>query len=400
MAGRGYTANERRVLALTGVAHFATHFYELMYPTLAVALISETQLPLERVLGWSFAGYLLFGLGAFPAGLLTDRLGARPMLIGGLLAMGGAALAASWVSPGPTLALLLAVIGLGASVYHPAGMSLISHTVAARGRALGINGICGNLGIALTPVATATLAHAVGWRYAYLIVGATTCAVALACARVTIDEATIPQHGAVAADRSRDGNGVFFLVLCFTAAMAGISYRANTLAQPAYFAARVSLLDYGAVTSLVYLVGIGGQYAGGIWADRHDLRWLYLGFHALSIPALLLMSRSHELVLLAAAGWFVFFSLGMQPIENSLFARFTPPRWRATGYGIKFVLTFGVGSLAVPLVRWVTAGGEPRDVFLWAAGIVALLVAGVAVLIRLSAGQSIRHARLVEEAVA
>src|SRR2546428_808211 len=143
-----YSANERRVLAVTGVAHLSTHFFELMFPTLAVALAQQADLPLAQVLGWIFVGYLLFGLGALPAGLLTDRIGGKRVLVGGMLGMGVAALTAGFVSPGPSLAALLAVIGLCASVHHPAGMSLISHTIAARGRALGLNGIFGNVGIA------------------------------------------------------------------------------------------------------------------------------------------------------------------------------------------------------------------------------------------------------------
>ena len=63
------------------------------------------------------------------------------------------------------------------------------------------------------------------------------------------------------------------------------------------------------------------------------------------------------LPLVGSAAAFVFFSLGMQPIENSLFARYAPPHRRATVYGLKFVCTFGVGSLAVWLVRW---AGRPR----------------------------------------
>ena len=97
-------------------------------------------------------------------------------------------------------------------------------------------------------------------------------------------------------------------------------------------------IGFGAATSLAYLFGIAGQYVGGVLADRHDLRRLYLAFHALSLPALLLMTALSGLPLVGGAALFVFFSLGMQPIENSLFAHYTPARWRATAYGLKFVL--------------------------------------------------------------
>jgi hypothetical protein len=80
--------------------------------------------------------------------------------------------------------------------------------------------------------------------------------------------------------------------------LGGNSYRGNTLGQPSYFAAEVSFMDFGAATSLVYLVGILGQYAGGVAADRWNLSWAYLAFQAASLPALLLIGVMNELPLL------------------------------------------------------------------------------------------------------
>ncbi len=37
----------------------------------------------------------------------------------------------------------------------------------------------------------------------------------------------------------------------------------------------------------------------------------------------------------------------MQPIENTLVARFVPKRFHHSAFGAKFILTFGVGALAV-----------------------------------------------------
>ncbi|MBI4514738.1 MAG: MFS transporter [Deltaproteobacteria bacterium] len=381
--------NEGRVLLLTGLSHFTTHFFELMFPTLAVVLAREVQLPLAEVLGWSFAGYLLFGLGALPAGVLADRFGARRVLLLGLAGMGVSALAAAESAPGRSLALCLASLGLFASFYHPAGMSLISHTIAARGRALGINGICGNLGIALTPVLTAALVERFGTRQAFALAGFAACTLAVGLSFLPIRER--PDSLAMPVPAAGRSRWLLFALLCAAAMLAGISYRGNTLVQPAYFAEQVSQLHFGAVTSLVYLVGIAGQYAGGVLADRYDLRWLYLGFHAASLPLLVLMAGASDAALVGLAALFVFFSLGMQPIENSLFARFSPARWRATGYGVKFVLTFGVGSTAVQLVQWANAGGDLGTVFLYLAAVVALLVGVILLFVGVSAGEAMHN---------
>ena len=64
-----------------------------------------------------------------------------------------------------------------------------------------------------------------------------------------------------------------------------------------------------------------------------------------------------------------------------MFAAFTPDRWRTSGYGVKFVFTFGVGSTAVWLVAWVDGTLGLSRVFGALAIVVALLVAAAGVLI-------------------
>ena len=159
------------MLLLTGVAHFGCHLAMLIFPTAAIALALEEGLALETVLGWSFAGYFIFGLGAFPVGLITDRLRARWVVRTGVLGIGPAMMLVALSAPGASLAIALAGVGAFASLYHPAGMSLISRTVRHRGKALGINGICGNIGIASAPVLTEWLSLNWGWRGAYAVIG-------------------------------------------------------------------------------------------------------------------------------------------------------------------------------------------------------------------------------------
>jgi MFS family permease len=392
MRDTGLPTNERNVVLLTGAGHFSTHFFELMYPTLAVSLAQETGIPIAEVLGWSFLGYLLFGLGALPFGLLGDRVGARLLIITGIAGMGVFAIAAGESSHGPALTFCLAGMGLFASAYHPVGMSLISRTVARRGRALAINGIFGNVAIALTPIVTASLCESIGWRGAYATVGYGACVLAVLCAFVPIDERAVVETTSLAdAEPSQFRPVHLFVVLLVASALAGISYRGNTVIQPAYFEQRVSLFSFGATTSLVYLIGIGGQYLGGVLADKRDLRWLYFAFHAISLPALLAMVALSGVPLIAAAMVFVFFSLGMQPIENSLLAHVTPLRWRSTAYGLKFVLTFGVGSFAVWLVDWAQRRHDLAFAVLCLAGIVAVLLATIGLFLSMSAGREFRN---------
>lgn len=370
-----FNANERHTLNLTAVGHFGAHFAMLLFPTLAVLIAREEGIALEVVLGWSFLGYLIFGLGALPVGFLTDHTRAAWVVRVGVLGTGVAVMLVATAPVGPALSWHLALVGVFASLYHPAGLGLISRTIEARGTALGINGIFGNIGIAAAPLGAQLAAGVWGWRGAYLVLGAFLLVMGLAVSFLPIDEQA---PGASTRDDGHHESSErirLFFVLLVAMTLGGLSYRANTVAQPAYFAANVTWIGHGVATSLVYALGTLGQYVGGRLADRHDLRYLYLAFHALSLPLVLAMAAASGLPLLAAAGLFVFFSLGMQPIENSLVARFTPDRWRSTGFGLKFSVVFGIGALSVPGVRAFMQEFGLASVFVGVGAVVTLIVA-------------------------
>ncbi len=386
---RAFTTDERRIVHFTGFAHAATHFVELVYPTLAISIAADTGLSLADVLAWSFTGYLLFGVGSLPAGVAADRFGSRRVILAGLCGAGVSALVASFVAPGWPLALCLAGLGASASCYHPAGTGLLSRAVRARGRALGINGIYGNVGIAMAPLTTATLAGLFGWRSTLGLTGGVLLAATLLLSRLRLDEparADVVDTPSPTPDAPEDPepdsrHGIApFVVICITAALGGFAYRANTLAQPALFAEQINFVSYGVAASFAMLIGVAGQYLGGVIADARDLRAGYLVFHLLSLPALIGVSLLSGAPLLVTSSLYVLFALGMQPIENSLFASVTPERWRSTAYGLKFVLTFGLGSSAVFMVRAVAESSGWASVYTVLIGVVVTLIGFIGLL--------------------
>ena len=377
-----FSPSEINTLKLTGVGHFGCHFAMLVFPTAAVPMAHETGVPIATVLGWSFWGYFLFGAGALPVGFLTDRTRAKWVVRAGVLGIGPAMMLVSLAEPGVSLVLALALVGILASFYHPAGMSLISRTIRLRGSALGINGISGNLGIAGAPFLTAWVANEWGWRTAYLTLGALLLLLGLA---VTLQKIEEPKAGTVKRDEHQHMPWErlrLFLILMSAMTMAGLTYRAVTVAQPAYFEEQVHWISYGTATSLVFLMGTVGHFVGGRLADRCDLRIIYLIFHGASLPFIIWMSAASGSLLLGVTTVFLFFSLGMQPIENSLVARFTPDRWRSTGYGFKFTVTFSIGALSVWGIEKIIEHTSISMVFL-AGGITVLLTVLFATLILL-----------------
>ena len=403
--------NENKIITFSCVAHFLTHFYELIFPALAIPLMISLKMDLADVLKLSFLMYLLFGLGALPWGIISDRYGNRKSLIVFFFGSGMGALMTSFSHSEISIVLSLATIGFFASIYHPAGMGLISLGIKNRGMALGINGVAGNLGLVSAPFAAGILNWLVGWEMTYLLIGIFSILWGIIILLVDIDET--PIHKETAGNDSASGNNnnyiKYFVILCVIMTIAGLAYRANSIVLPAYLEFKAGFLwDFfknihfsnlegtktmaaTLLTSTVYMVGIFGQLVGGKLADKYDLRWMYLMFHGLSLPFVILMGVFNQQLLVASAAVYIFFSLGMQPIENSLVAKFTPNKWRSTGYGIKFILVFGVGSLAVYLVGWIKDAWNLGTVYFFAGGAIVVLVILIIYLIWTSRGTACRN---------
>jgi MFS family permease len=406
------TANEKKIIVTTGVAHFFTHFYELIFPALAIPLMTSLDMSLTEVLKLSFLMYLLYGLGALPWGIASDRFGNRTTLIIFFFGTALGAFLTALSHSSTTMMLSLAVIGFFASAYHPAGMGLISLGVRNRGMALGINGVAGNIGLVSAPFVAGLMNWLVGWKMLYVIIGSLSLLWGILMFLIPLDEKEI--HADVTTGQANSTNNhsfiKYFFLLCVIMTLSGLVYRTNSLVLPAYLEFKAHFLwnffqtihlhnlegtktmAATLLASAVYFVGIFGQLAGGKAADKFDLRWMYFTFQGLSIPFIIVMSFVSEELLIISAALYIFFALGMQPIENSLVAKFTPTRWRSTAYGIKFILTFGVGALAVYPVGWIKDTWNLAAVYLFAAGVITLLVSLIAVLAWISRHLPCRNA--------
>ncbi len=384
---------EKKILLLTSPCHFLTHMFILVFPAATIPVMESLSMPLEEVVRLSFLMYLCYGIGALPAGYVADRWQAKKLLVTGAFMMGLGLTLTGIVQTPRLMSASLTVVGLGASIYHPAGLALISRTVKRRGHALAINGVFGNLGIASAPFLTGLLTWGFSWQTAFIVLGVGGTIAGFLLSLIHVDETPNPVH------KDAEGEGgaymKYFLILCIALVMGGLTYRGNTVILPAYLELKTTffrnLLDAisyiktqgtgtlaaTVLTSFVFLMGIFGQMFGGKLADRYDLRYAYLGVHAASVPFLLAMAWTTDYILAVCAAVYVFFSLGMQPIENSLIAALTPARWRSVSFAIKFVLVFGVGSIAVYLVGMVKTAYSLEAVYVFLAIVAIMLVLSI-----------------------
>jgi len=406
-------SNERRILTFTSIGHFFTHFTMLLFPPLVTTIARDLGMELDEAFSISFLMYLLYGVCAIPWGFLADRWNPRFALALGIILAGIGLIGAGLSRNALTLSISLAVAGVGNSAYHPTGLALLSKGMRLRGRGLGLNGIFGNLGIALSPFFAGVLGWIVGWKMTFVFFGV----VGILGGFLAL---VVPFSISRLEDRQR-GEGVsgqnalvLFLILCMVVVFAGLMYRSFTLVLPSWLEFRftgdfdrirrlfddldeastgmgVTGLMAALATGLAMIVGMLGQLAGGRIADRMDLRRAYLLFFSLALPFLLLARLVSGWASLPLIGMFAFFALGLQPIENSLYSMLIPAKWRSSGFGIKFTLGFGVGSFAVANI----AKFEPRigldGIVSLVIGFLLLTIAASLVLLFTSRGAVIRH---------
>lgn len=349
----------RTALLFANVAHFYSHVMMLVYPTVVIALEVAFERPYGELLSLSFVGFVLYGIAALPAGWLGDRWSAPAMLAVFFLGTGAAAIAAGLATGPLGIVVALGAIGLFSSIYHPVGTAWVVANAAgtSRGKALGINGVFGTVGIACAPLIAGGLTALLGWRFAFFVPGAACIATGIAflfvIRRMSADSGAQKNAEDVDIPRSQAVRGL--AVLCITVLCVGLLAQAHTVVLPKVFAVRApaivdwaGLIGAGGLASVALAIGAMGQLAGGWLADRYRLTLIYPAIYIVMIPVALLSAGLSGLPLVGAAGAIMFLITASLPTENSLVARYCPSQWRASAYGAKFVLGLGVSSLAIP----------------------------------------------------
>lgn len=168
-----FLRRDTRVNGLIGAGHFLSHFYSLCLPPLFIAWQSAFHVSYAE-LGLSVALMAAASaLAQVPVGILVDRYGARPFLVGGSLLMGLSVTAMGLATAFWQIVLLAMLSGIGNSVFHPADYAILSGSISRDrlGRSFAFHTFVGYVGFAAAPPATAGLMLLVGWREALVLIG-------------------------------------------------------------------------------------------------------------------------------------------------------------------------------------------------------------------------------------
>ena len=329
-----------------------------------------------------------YGLGALPGGMIYNYFGPRKLY---LICFLGSAMTLVLVAASPNVILFttgLALLGALGSIYHPMVNVLITSKVREYGRALGIHGAAGNMGLAITPFVIGLIASYQGWRNAYLWFALP--GIAISIWSIFVDMTPREESRSIIIPTSPQKPPsrrlkIYFslpLVLLYLANMMhSFSFYGSLTFLPTYMAKRTSFQIFsldsvaigGMLSAIVLLMGVVGQYGGGILSQRSSLEKNFLIISILAFPFILAMSFTTDLLLLIMALTFFLFNFFLQPMNNTLLAQYTPVDMRGIAFGIFFSIAFGFGSLASSFsgyiaqnlgLQWVFMGLSSSALFL------------------------------------
>lgn len=382
--------NDKSILSITMVGHGMVHMYELAIPIFIVVWIQEFGAN-PAVLGAVVAaGYALYGVGSVPGGIAADTYGSKPLLVICLLGMGGSFALLGVLDGIAGVALALVMWGAAASIYHPAGLRLISTGASRRGTAFAYHGIAGNVGIAFGPLVAAVLLIGFDWRIVVGLMAAPALLAAVYTAYVPVDEtaAVTDDETAAIADGGWESLRQFlgdtrllftggFLIAFPMLILEGFFYRGVLTFLPDMLAGYESLapvtISGRAVepSQYVYIgllvVGMAGQYVGGRLSERmapeKALVGAFLGLGVISI--LFVPAAAGGLVtLLLITGILGFVLFGEQPLLQAVVADYSGSDVRGLSYGYMFLGVFGVGALGAAFSGALLAYTTQQTLFL------------------------------------
>jgi MFS family permease len=375
---------ERKVIYITVLGHSLCHIYMLVFAGALVPIAESLGVSITEITALGTVAYFFFGLCSLPSGLLATRINAKFTLKLFFACTAIASMLTGITNSKMLFGIGLALIGVSASLYHVSGLTLISHCVEKKGRAMGIHGIAGSAGIAIAPVIAGAIVTLLGWRYIYLLM---TIPGLLCFLFLLFDREIPPAHAEIperqSASKQQYRMKLFVMAVCIMG-LNGLVYRGFLTALPTYMSQKISIPNMsavftgGMVSTLILSIGMVSQYMGGYLSDKVKNTRLYFSLFVLTLPFMILMGYTENYLLIGSAVLFTLFHFPSQPVENHIISSFIPSRYVSAGFGVKFILVFGVGSFATVFVGYMADHFNMSYVFpiLGCVIVLAVIVAG------------------------
>lgn len=364
---------------LLNLGHALDHFFLLIYTTAVIAMAPEFGLTYGQMLPYATGAFIAFGVGSLPAGWLGDKWSRHAMMIVFFIGIGLSSIAAGLAATPLQLAVTLTVIGVFAAIYHPVGIAMLVQDAKQVGFTLGINGVAGNLGVALAAMVTGFLIDAFGWRMAFFAPGALSIACGIAFWLLVPKEEIAPAKRAPKMlPLPRALVLRVFIVLTITSMCGSAVFNMTTISMPKLFSERLggittSGTEVGIWVAVVLTLAALAQLISGKMVDAFPLKSVFLPVALLQAPLFWLAATADDALLLVVATAGMFLVFGAIPFGDTMVAKFFDDRWRSRVYSLRLAVGLTVSSAIVPLIGYLHGQAGGFEMLLYLVGAVALV---------------------------
>jgi MFS family permease len=404
---------DRLYFLLLNLGHFFDHLFMLIFATVAaLALYREWGVGYAALLAYATPGFFAFGLCSLPAGWLADRWSRDGMMSVFFIGIGATAIATGFAETPLQIGAGLFVIGMFAAIYHPVGLAIVTMKWRNTGMRIAANGVWGNLGVACAALITGYLIDHGGWRTAFVLPGIFSIIVGLAYIALRWDGIRA-EHTAPKAAGAADAAGItashrallmrVSAIVFLTTAVSSIIFQSTTFALPKIFDERLQGLAVelstwadrigqpgqedvatvvGALAFVVFAVASMAQLVVGAMLDRFGPRPVFMSVAAIQIIFFSSMPGLTDGIALAVALGFMLGAFGQIPINDYMIGKMASGAFRARIYGVRYVVSFTVLAVSLPLIAFVYANWGFDTLFIILAGAALIILAAVTILPR------------------
>lgn len=339
------------------------------------------------------AVFLLYGWGSLPVGFLADRYPKKTLVTASMAVCGVSAIMVGQSRSFLLTAVFLMALGAGASLYHPPGyasMALLS--LEMRGRYMGIQGMGGDMGMAVAYITSAILGSLLGWRNTFVVWGLVGVGMAILDYYLVlepesgkkIEQADVGHLSRVKAMFPSEHMRLLVIVLAIIV-LSGALWNGVSAFILAYInqVKNVNLVIAGGLSTISYTVGAVAQVIGGELSDKHGRRIILLlgfGLFAASLFLLTQTPGSVPLILLLVCLLGVTFYVTQAPL-NALLGDISRKENVGFAYGVNFGIKYGIGSFS-PAIAGFLATRYSMDYVFWFFASVSAVAFVLALLVR------------------
>ncbi len=404
---------DRSYFLLLNIGHFLDHLFTLIFATVAaLALTREWNVSYSELLTYAAPGFMAFGVFALPAGWLADKWSRDGMIFVFFTGIGLASIATGFARSPLQIGTGLFVIGMFAAIYHPVGLAIVTMKWRNTGMRLAANGVWGNFGVASAALITGFLIDNGGWRMAFFLPGGFSIMMGLIFLKLRWtdmrhDSSNLkPSTGDIkpAITGARRALLIRVSAIVFvTTAVSSISFQATTFALPKIFdermqglvarlvtwsdntinSAQPDVATYiGTLAFLIFAMASFAQLVVGSLLDRIGPRPVFFLMASMQLVFFLLMPGLTDEYALAVAMGFMLGTFGQIPINDYMIGKMASGAFRARIYAIRYVVSFSVLALALPMIAFVYQNWGFDTLFRILAGAAFVILIAVSVLPR------------------